>query len=99
MLAALRGVLRERWHAVRLTTDEYQAAIQIPAVRGESEARGRDLTAGDCGDSLRPALGPLRRATARTPGPGPGRGPGPLPPSLRGAWTFYLAAGADGHAE
>jgi integrase/recombinase XerD len=47
MLAALRGVLRECWHAQLLTTDEYQAAIQIPAVRGESEARGRDLSAGE----------------------------------------------------
>jgi hypothetical protein len=30
-----------------LTTDDYQAATSIPALRGESEARGRDLSTGE----------------------------------------------------
>jgi integrase/recombinase XerD len=44
MLSALRGVLRECWQAQLMTTKEYQAAINVPAVRGESERRGRDLS-------------------------------------------------------
>src|SRR3982074_1111054 len=39
MLSALRGVLRECWQAQLMTTEEYQAAINVPAVRGESEHR------------------------------------------------------------
>ena len=44
MLSALRGVLRECWHGQLMTTSEYQAAISVPAIRGESERRGRDLS-------------------------------------------------------
>src|SRR5438270_13164334 len=44
MLSALRCVLRECWEAQLMTTEEYQAAINVPAVRGESERRGRDLS-------------------------------------------------------
>jgi hypothetical protein len=62
MLAALRGVRRECWHAQLLTTDEYQAATAIPAVGGESEARGRDLSAGE--------VRRLFEACARAPGEG-----------------------------
>src|SRR2546426_8152189 len=47
MLSALRGVLRVCWHAELMTTEEYQAAISVPAVRGESERRGRDLSAAE----------------------------------------------------
>src|SRR2546421_2938052 len=47
MLSALRGVLRECWQAQLMTTEEYQAAINLPAVRGESERRGRDLSAAE----------------------------------------------------
>src|SRR5438132_2980292 len=47
MLSALRGVLRECWHAQLMTTEEYQAALSVPAVRGESERRGRDLSAAE----------------------------------------------------
>src|ERR1700737_1176630 len=36
MLSALRGVLRECWHGQLITSEEYQAAISVPAVRGES---------------------------------------------------------------
>jgi hypothetical protein len=31
MLSALRGVLKECWHAQLMTTEEYQAAIGVPA--------------------------------------------------------------------
>jgi hypothetical protein len=41
-LSALGGVLRECWHGQLMTTSEYQAAISVPAIRGESERRGRD---------------------------------------------------------
>ena len=47
MLSALCGVLRECWQAQLMTTEEYQAAINVPAVRGESERRGRDLSAAE----------------------------------------------------
>jgi integrase len=47
MLAALRGVLRECWQAQLMTIEEYQAATNIPAVRGEPEPRGRQLSAGE----------------------------------------------------
>ena len=46
MLAALRGVLKECWQAQLLSIEDYQAAISIPAVRGESEPRGRHLCRG-----------------------------------------------------
>jgi len=59
MLAALRGVLRKCWHAGLISTDDYQAAASIKAVRGESEPRGRDLSAGE--------LRSLFEACARAP--------------------------------
>ncbi len=46
-LSALRGVLRECWQGQLMTTEEHQAVISVPAVRGESERRGRDLSAAD----------------------------------------------------
>jgi integrase len=45
MLSALRGVLKECWQAQLISIEDYQAAISIPAVRGESEPRGRNLSA------------------------------------------------------
>jgi hypothetical protein len=62
MLAALSGVLRECWHAQLLTTDDYQSATSIPAMCGESEQRGRDLSAGE--------VRGLFEACARGPGEG-----------------------------
>ena len=59
MVAALRGVLRECWHQGLLSTDDYQAALSVKAVRGESEPRGRDLSAGE--------LRSLFEACARAP--------------------------------
>jgi integrase len=47
MLAALRGVLRECWHLGLIPAEDYQAAAAVQAVRGESEPRGRDLSAGE----------------------------------------------------
>jgi integrase/recombinase XerD len=47
MLAALRGVLRECWQGQRINIEDYQAATNIPAVRGESEPRGRHLSAAE----------------------------------------------------
>jgi integrase len=47
MLSALRGVLRECWQAQLIGVEDYQAAVSIPAVRGESEPRGRNLAAGE----------------------------------------------------
>jgi hypothetical protein len=47
MLAALRGVLHECWQAQLISIEDYQAATNIPAVRGETEPRGRHLSAGE----------------------------------------------------
>jgi integrase len=47
MLAALRGVLKECWQAQLMSIEDYQAAANIPAVRGEPEPRGRHLSAGE----------------------------------------------------
>jgi integrase/recombinase XerD len=47
MLAALRGVLKECWQAQLLTHRGLPGGDQLPAVRGESEPRGRHLSAGE----------------------------------------------------
>jgi hypothetical protein len=47
MLSALRGVLRECWQAQLISGEDNQAATTIPAIRGESEPRGRNLSAGE----------------------------------------------------
>jgi integrase/recombinase XerD len=59
MLSALRGVLKECWHARLVSADDYQSAIDVPPVRGESEMRGRDLSPGE--------LRALMEACARAP--------------------------------
>jgi integrase len=64
MLSALRGVLKECWHGQLMTTEDYQAAISVPAVRGESERRGRDLSPAE--------LRGLFDACTRAPRDGPG---------------------------
>ena len=58
MLAVLRGVLRECWHAGLISTDDYQAAISVKAVRGESELHGRDLSAGELRSLFEACSGP-----------------------------------------
>jgi hypothetical protein len=75
MLSALRGVLRECWHSGLVGMEEYRLAVDVEPVRGESEPRGRDLSAGELHGLLtaysRPAREPPRRcSTARTPSPG-----------------------------
>src|SRR2546428_2175680 len=47
MLSALRGVLRECCQAQLTSVEDYEAATSIPAVRGESEPRGRHLSASE----------------------------------------------------
>lgn len=37
-------MLRECWHAQLVSIEDYQAATSIPAIRGESEPRGRHLS-------------------------------------------------------
>src|SRR5438128_8518658 len=69
MLSALRSVLRECWQAQPMTTEEYQAAINVPAVRGESERRGRDLSPAE--------LRGLFDACTRAPRDGPGHDSAP----------------------
>lgn len=59
MLSALRGVLKECWHAHLMPAEDFQSAVDVPAVRGESEMRGRDLSPGE--------LRALMEACARAP--------------------------------
>jgi integrase len=59
MLSALRGVLKECWHSGRLGMEEYRLAVDVEPVRGESEPRGRDLSAAE--------LRSLLEACARAP--------------------------------
>jgi integrase len=61
MLAALRGVLKECWQAQLMSIEDYQAAISIPAVRGESEPRGRHLSAGELRSLFEACSGPSHR--------------------------------------
>jgi integrase len=83
MLSALRGVLRECWHGQLITSEEYQAAINVPAVRGESERRGHDLSAAE----LRGLFDACTRA------PRDGRGPDSAARRRRDAAFLALAYG------
>ena len=60
MLAALRGVLKECWQAQLLSIEDYQSAISIPPVRGESEPRGRHLSAGELRSLFEACSGPSK---------------------------------------
>jgi site-specific recombinase XerD len=46
-LAAIRGVLKAAWKLDLISTDEYQKAISVDPVRGETLPRGRALTSGE----------------------------------------------------
>jgi integrase len=59
MLSALRGVLKECWHSGQLGMEQYRLAVDVDPARGESEPRGRDLSASE--------LRGLLEACARAP--------------------------------
>ncbi len=61
MLAALRGVLKECWRLDLMSAEDYQRAVDFPAVRGRSLPRGRLLT--------RCEINALFNACAAGPGP------------------------------
>src|ERR1700738_4226754 len=69
MLAALRGVLKECWQAQLLSIEDYQAAITIPPVRGESEPRGRHLSADELRSLFEACSGPAIEGLGRDPTP------------------------------
>lgn len=61
-LAALRGVLRSAWRLGLVGADDFQRAVDLPPVRGESLPKGRALGAGElralfdaCARDRRPA--------------------------------------------
>jgi len=47
MLAALRGVFKAAWRLGQIPTAEYQRAVDLSPVRGETLPRGRALAAGE----------------------------------------------------
>jgi site-specific recombinase XerD len=47
MLAALRGVLKAAWRLGQIPTEEYQRAVDLSAVRGETLSRGRAVASGE----------------------------------------------------
>jgi integrase len=47
MLAALRGTLKAAWQLGQLRAEDYQRAIQLKPVKGETLPAGRDLTPGE----------------------------------------------------
>src|SRR5439155_25359051 len=75
MLSALRGVLKECWQAQLMSIEDYQAATTIPAVRGESEPRGCNLSAGELRSLFEACSRPFTRDSARTPPPAAGATP------------------------
>jgi integrase len=61
MLSALRGVLMECWQSQLMSIEDYQAATNIPAVRGESEPRGRHLSPGELHSLFEACSGPSKK--------------------------------------
>lgn len=67
MLSALRGTLKAAWRLGQMATDDYQRAIDLPPVRGETLPRGRALQASFARCSKRAPMirRPMERATRR----------------------------------
>lgn len=47
MLSALRGALRAAWELGQLSSDDYQRAVNVKSVNGETLPPGRELTSGE----------------------------------------------------
>lgn len=47
MLSAVRGVLKAAWNLGQIPTEEYQRAVAVPSVKGESLPRGRHIAQGE----------------------------------------------------
>ncbi len=52
MLSALRGALRAAWRLGQMTADDYQRAVDMKSVRGETLPSGRAATHGEIGALL-----------------------------------------------
>jgi integrase len=61
MLAALRGVLRECWHAGLISTDDYQAAARSRRCAGSRSRAAAISPPASCAASSRPVPGRLGR--------------------------------------
>jgi integrase len=49
MLSALRGVLKAAWRLGHTTAEDYLAAVDVKAVKGQTLPRGRSITPGELG--------------------------------------------------